>query len=186
MAADLAAPAQLGGRPTTYTPDLGATICERIMEGESLTTICAGEDLPSKGQVLRWLAQQPEFRVLYRQARLMACELLADELIGIADDALGDFVLNAAGLPVFDGQHVQRSRLRVDTRKWLLTKMLPRAYGARIEAPLLPGQPEPGEPTGAGGEPILLARQLTPQQRRAVSQALAAKFTIEQDMATNG
>ena len=33
----------------------------------------------------------------------------------------------------FDGEHVQRARLRIDSRKWLMSKMAPKKYGDRIE-----------------------------------------------------
>ena len=32
-----------------------------------------------------------------------------------------------------NGEHIQRSRVRIDTRKWLLSKMLPKVYGDKAE-----------------------------------------------------
>jgi hypothetical protein len=188
MEADPAPPAP-GGRPSTYTAQQGETICDRILEGESLRTICGAEGMPSRGMVLRWIAAEPEFRMLYRQARLMAAELLADDVVDIADDSGGDYVTrerpDGSTYLAFDGENVQRSRLRIETRFKILGKMLPRAYGARTETPLLPGQAAPGEPAGANGEPITLVRTLTPEQRRAVAMALAARFALEQETASS-
>ena len=63
--------------------------------------------------------------------------MYADQILEIADDASRDWVTkkNADGstYQVFDGEHVQRARLRIDSRKWLMSKMAPKKYGDRIE-----------------------------------------------------
>lgn len=60
---------------------------------------------------------------------------MADELVEIADDGTNDYVereVDGGVRVVFDGEHFQRSRLRVDTRKWVLSKVLPKIYGDKI------------------------------------------------------
>ena len=104
------------GRPSLYTPELGALICERIAVGQSLRAIEAEEGMPAKTTILRWLSQDPVFRDLYARAKEAATDALAEELIDIADDT---------------GGQTDRDRLRVDTRKWLLAKLQPRKYGER-------------------------------------------------------
>ena len=168
-------PAPAGfGRPTTYDADLAMGICERIMEGESLSRICQDEHMPSRGQVLRWLGANPEFRVLYRQARVLAAELLADELIAIADDATHDFRTNDRGDQVLDREAVLRSKLRVDARKWVLAKLLPRTYGGGEDA-----APEAAAPGEAPMDQPSRALALTPLQRQAVARALAMRYRLE-------
>lgn len=59
---------------------------------------------------------------------------MADELLEIADDGTNDWMEridgDGAGVGwVLNGEHVQRSRVRIDTRKWLLSKMAPKRYG---------------------------------------------------------
>ena len=56
----------------------------------------------------------------------------ADDLDEIARDRRGDFVVNEEGKLVPDMEHIMRSRLRIDTRKWLLGKVLPRVYGDKV------------------------------------------------------
>jgi Bacteriophage Sf6, terminase small subunit-like len=77
------------------------------------------------------------FKAQYARAREVGYHKLADELLDIADDATNDFVerQNREGdtVKVFDAEHVQRSRLRVEARKWLLSKALPKVYGDKLE-----------------------------------------------------
>ena len=60
---------------------------------------------------------------------------MADEMLEIADDGSNDWMLRKDGdkeFYVLNGEHVQRSRLRLDTRKWLLSKALPKVYGDKL------------------------------------------------------
>jgi hypothetical protein len=62
---------------------------------------------------------------------------MADELIDIADDGRNDWMARPGNATIgyeLNGEHVQRSRLRSDTRKWLLSKCLPKVYGDKINA----------------------------------------------------
>lgn len=177
MEAEPAPPGPGKGRPTTFDPDLGRRVCERIIEGESLRRITAEDGMPSRGMLMRWLAANPEFRMEYRQARLLAAELMADELLDLADDASRDWIEDSKGDLKLDREAVLRSRLRIETRQYLLGKLLPRTYGARIEAPLLPAEPGADAPPG---EAPTINRLLTEQQRDAVGRALAAKFALEE------
>jgi hypothetical protein len=64
-------------------------------------------------------------------------ERWADEIVTIADDASGDYVeqANKEGEVerVFDPEAVQRARLRIDTRKFLMSKLAPRVYGDKLD-----------------------------------------------------
>ena len=63
--------------------------------------------------------------------------LLFDEIIEIADDDQNDYIEQT--LPSGDiiekvnSEHIQRSRLRVDARKWVLSKMNPKKYGEKLD-----------------------------------------------------
>lgn len=129
------------GRPTDYTPELGSEICLRLASGESLRSICRDAGMPDKGTVLKWLFLEkfPEFNDQYARARRVQAELYAEEVIGIADDGTNDYMekLDDEGNPngkQVNGEHIQRSRLRVDTRKWVACKLLPKVYGDKVEA----------------------------------------------------
>jgi len=127
------------GRPTDYTPELAVEICSRLATGESLRSICRDDHMPNKTTVFKWLFENkfPEFNDQYAQARAMQAETMAEEMLDIADDGTNDWMErfdsegNATGYQL-NGEHVQRSKLRIDTRKWAASKLLPKRYGDRI------------------------------------------------------
>lgn len=110
-------------------------ICDRLADGESLRTICADVDMPNKGTVMRWLASSKALSDQYARAREMQADALFDEVLDIADDARNDWMEsrgdNDAGW-VANGEHIQRSRLRIDARKWMAGKLRPKVYGERL------------------------------------------------------
>lgn len=116
-----------------YSQEKADAICERLAGGLSLRKACEAEGGPDPSTVLRWLEQAPEFAQQYAQARARGYQLLADQIIDISDDAEGDIVDTEHG-PKVDAERVARSKLRVDSRKWMLSKMLPKVYGEKIEA----------------------------------------------------
>jgi len=127
------------GRPTKYPKQVNDEILHRIVAGESLNRILKDEHLPSISSVFDWLTDESksEFLDKYNQAKELQAEYYADELIDIADDASNDYVekVMASGevVQVVNSEHIQRSRLRVDTRKWIASKLLPKRYGDKQE-----------------------------------------------------
>ena len=120
------------GRPTTYNLEIATQICEHLAEGRSLRSFCALESTPNKATVMRWLRDHEEFRDQYARAREDQAECLADETIDIADDGTNDYVLRKRGdedIEVVNNDHITRSRLRIDTRKWFAGKVRPKKYG---------------------------------------------------------
>tara|TARA_Y100001949_G_scaffold176236_1_gene188543 strand:- start:44850 stop:45308 length:459 start_codon:yes stop_codon:yes gene_type:complete len=125
-------------RPSDYTSELAEAICLRLAEGESLRSICRDDAMPDKATVLRWIARHDLFRDQYVRAKEQGAEALAEEMFEIADDGSNDWMeqLDNEGAAVgykLNGEHVQRSKLRIDTRKWYLSKILPKKYGDRIQ-----------------------------------------------------
>lgn len=119
-----------GGRPTKYKPSTAKAICLRLMCGESLKSICRRKLYPSHVTVLAWTIKYPEFLNQYTQARELQQELLYDELFEIADDSSNDMVDIDGGKKV-DHEHINRSRLRIDTRKWVMERMAAKKYGSK-------------------------------------------------------
>lgn len=109
-------------------PSVQEEICRRVMEGESVRSICSDEQMPAKSTVFAWLAQDVNFRQAYVLAKQILAEQYAEEIISISDDSTGDYVETDRGMEV-DRENVQRSRLRVDSRKWLAGKLAPKRYG---------------------------------------------------------
>lgn len=129
-----------GGRPSTFTEAEGDAICERLAVGESLRAICRDDAMPAMSTVFKWLTQQPQFAEQYARAREEQAEALADEIVGIADEA--DVTTKIDGEDVrlaLDATAVARNRLRVDSRKWVASKLKPKKYGDRQ---ILAGDPD--------------------------------------------
>jgi transposase-like protein len=121
------------GRPSEYTPEIAAAICERIVAGESVNRICRDEDMPDKSTVYRWLARHEDFSDKYVRAKAQQADMMSEELLEIADDGTNDTYVDEDGLPRTNHDVIARSKLRVDARKWLMSKLLPKKYGDKLE-----------------------------------------------------
>lgn len=113
------------------------TICERIADGESLRSICSDADMPSNSAVMKWLAAKPAFVEQYARARAMQADAIFDEILDIADDGRNDWMekRDEEGGNLGwkeNGEAMQRSRLRIDARKWMAGKMAPKKYGDKV------------------------------------------------------
>jgi hypothetical protein len=137
------------GRPSTYSQEIGDEVCRRLAGGESLRAICRDEGMPACSAVRQWALDNREgFAAQYAQAREEQYLAIADELLEIADDGRNDWMQRTGnderGGWELNGEHIQRSRVRIDTRKWLLSKMLPKVYGDKTEVAV----------TGPNGGPV--------------------------------
>lgn len=124
------------GRPSLYSEELAMDICKRIMSGESLRSICKDEAMPNRQTIFNWLADSDHpFFGQYARARDIQMDLFIDEIIDISDDGSNDFieVMTKNGVKIMvDHDHIQRSKLRIDTRKWIASKLKPKKYGDKI------------------------------------------------------
>jgi hypothetical protein len=125
------------GRPTEYTDEIGETICDRIVDGESLRTICADAGMPDEATVLGWVSSHREFRDQYEIARDLAVEALLDETIDIIDDPGGYLVervqANGKVVVVWDRKQLPRCRLRTEVRMWVVDQLPPLKWEERLE-----------------------------------------------------
>lgn len=125
------------GRPSDYTPELADRICAALADGRSLRGVCEAEDMPDKSTVFRWLRTNEGFRDQYARAKVESADSHADDMIDIADDARNDWmkVQNKGDQEAYilNGEHVARTRLRIDTRKWLTSKLNAKKYGDKID-----------------------------------------------------
>lgn len=135
-------------RPSDYSPEIAETICTRLSLGESLRQVCADDGMPDKATVFRWLHRHAEFRDQYARAREALSEHWAEEIIEIADDSRGDTFVDDDGNERTNHEVVARSRLRVDSRKWLMSKLAPKKYGDKVTQ----------EHVGEGGGPVRIER----------------------------
>lgn len=121
------------GRPTDYSEEIALSICERMVNGESLRSICRDSDMPDLSTVFRWKDKHPEFREQYAHAREMQAEVLAEEIVEIADTPMIGVrkKITPRGPELVEGDMVERAKLRIDARKWAASKILPKRYGDR-------------------------------------------------------
>lgn len=123
------------GRPTDYTPALAEEICDAIAsDSKGLRRLCKEHGhWPVKANIYKWLKKHPEFRDLYAQAKQHQIEALIDEILEIADDTSNDTIIKVDDdgneKRVCNNEWINRSRLRIDSRKWLAAKLAPRLYG---------------------------------------------------------
>lgn len=103
-------------------------ICQRLMLGESVRRICRDDHMPVQSTVFQWLVSNDRFRAAYELAKRLLAETLSEEILDISDDGSSDFTEGESG-KTFNPEHVQRSKLRVDSRKWLAAKLAPKRYG---------------------------------------------------------
>lgn len=124
------------GRPSTYNLEVVTELCRRIATSErSIAKICREDnDMPSYSSIWNWLndPDKQEFMDLYARAKEDQVEFMADHMLEIADDSTGDTTVTENGI-VENREFVNRSRLRVDTRKWLLSKLKPKKYGDKLD-----------------------------------------------------
>jgi hypothetical protein len=155
---------------TTYTPELGELICERIAEGQSLRQIALHPGMPTVSTMMRWAAlgdagdkRYTDFSEQYVRAMAARADYMGEQIIDIADDSTGDTFVDDDGNERVNFDNIQRSKLRIETHKWLMGKMKPKKYGDKIT----------NEHIGPNGGPIQ-TQDLTvsPKEAKAISQAL--------------
>lgn len=117
-------------RPSGYTEEIGELVCAYIVEGLSLRRIAAMDGMPALQTMFNWMSRHPTFMERYARAKEAQMDAFAEEIVDIADDGTNDWMedKDSPGWRV-NGEHIQRSRLRVDSRKWLMAKMRPKKYG---------------------------------------------------------
>lgn len=115
------------GRPSVFTQDLADRICAELADGRSMRSVCREDWCPSMQTVFRWLREKDSFREQYTRAKEEAADAMIEEMSEIADE-----------MPAYtpegkiDPSDVNNRRLRIDTRKWLASKLKPKKYGERV------------------------------------------------------
>lgn len=170
------------GRPSGYTEELGDEICEEIAFTDmGLEHLCRSfAHWPTPRTIHRWIESNASFRQKYTRARELQAEYMAEQIVSIADDGTNDTQVDEDGKTIVNHDHIARARLRVEARKWVASKLLPKKYGDRTTT----------EITGANGGAIKLEAQRTinlenideeslQQLEQALRLALESKTTDE-------
>lgn len=126
------------GRPTQYNEQIAAEIIKRLMLGETLPRICADGHMPSRTTVMRWASEdRAGFSDRYMRAREMQRDAWVDDIVDIADDSTRDHrkreIADGNSAIIFDKDNVERSKLRIASRQWLMAVGGPQKYGQKVE-----------------------------------------------------
>ena len=98
-----------------------------------------------KSTFLGWVKPEGKLADQYASAREAMIHAIAEEVLQISDSEPVTIV-DQHGISRYDSAAVQHQRLRVDSRKWLLSKMMPKVYGDKTTQ----------EVTGANGGPLTI------------------------------
>lgn len=121
-----------GKSPYPERDAIMAQVCDLMAQGQSVRAICkANPDFPREYTIRQW-GMAPEFATQYARAREAMLDFWADEIVDIADDTSRDTIETEKG-EIPNTEWINRSRLRVDSRKWIMSKLSPRKFGDRIE-----------------------------------------------------
>lgn len=114
-------------------------IIGRIANGEPLRAILRSDErFPSHTWFYKWLEVDAELKAMFQAARDAGFDVIAEDCLEIADDARNDWMERQGedgqgeGFQL-NGEHIQRSKLRIETRLKLLAKWDPRRYGEKID-----------------------------------------------------
>lgn len=115
------------GRPSIYTQELANTICAELAIGKSLRTVLKEDGMPSMSTVFNWLSSNRKFLEQYEKAKAESADALVEDMLYIAEDK--PVFIDEKGVEKIDSAGIARNRLRVDTRKWVASKLKPKKYG---------------------------------------------------------
>lgn len=113
--------------PKSVPPEVFEKICEEIASGETVLAICKQPGMPDRKMVYQAIAASEDYYNKYLRARESQMIQWEEEIVHIACDNSLDRKDDGR----FDHDHINRSRLKVDTLKWILSKRLPKLYGER-------------------------------------------------------
>jgi hypothetical protein len=139
------------GRPTLYNDDVGQKVCKCIIEGYTLRQIGELPKMPGKSTIISWLSIHKEFQDQYARAHETRALVMADEVLEISDDSTNDWVerenKDGQRTLVLNEDHLQRVRLRVETRKWWMGKANSK-YAQQMRHSNDPDNPMPEQTVG--------------------------------------
>lgn len=137
-----------------WTPELEDAICTAIaINPKGLEHILkANQDFPqSQDTIYAHRRESKEFAEKYTRAKAEQVLILADQIVDIADDNSSDMIETEDG-PRLNREHVERVKIRIDTRKWLASKLAPKIFGDNAKLALT-------NPEG-DGPPVFMVRSV--------------------------
>ena len=121
---------------TVYDPEKVAVILKRMSAGESQDPVCKSVGI-GPTTFREWVLDDVDgLSVKYARAKELQLQVWADEIKDLSDACrLGVKTVTSAkdGTTVTEADMVERAKLQIDSRKWLLSKLVPKKYGDRQE-----------------------------------------------------
>jgi hypothetical protein len=108
-------------------------IIQEIEDGKALRTILKYSGMPSSSTFYIWIEEDEKKSKRYAHACEVRADIIFEDILSIADESENDVKRDKDGKEITNKEMVLRSRLRVDARKWYLSKLSPKKYGDKIE-----------------------------------------------------
>ena len=134
-----------------------------IENGKALRNILKEDEMPSTQTFYRWIDEDEEKSKQYARACEVRADAIFDEIIDIADDTSQD-TISKGDAEVQNSEWISRSRLRVDARKWIASKLNPKKYGDKTDI------------TTNGKNINSTILNLTPEQKKALDEELNSDY----------
>ncbi len=127
------------GRPSIFTQELFDKMILRVTDGESVRSVCRDDEMPCLSTFINWISQNSELMAQYDKATDIRAETIFEEALEIADTVLMGEKVKTSGegdtlkTETQTGDMVERAKLKVDTRKWFLSKLKPKRFGDKLD-----------------------------------------------------
>jgi len=121
-----------------FSQELFNEICDKIaVSNNGLVKILGSDErYPSHPIFYSWIKINEENISRYACAREAQADFLVDEILEISDDTSQDTITISNGeydKEVENREWINRSKLKVDSRKWIASKFRPTKYGDKLD-----------------------------------------------------
>lgn len=121
-----------------YSKEQKETILNEIFllianDGLALRNILKRDNMPSVETFYKWINEDKEKAIQYARATEIRADKIFDEILTISDSTEDDIIIDENGNPITNHNVINRDRLRIDSRKWVLSKMQPKKYGDKLD-----------------------------------------------------
>lgn len=104
-------------------------VLDSVASGKSVHAACKTAGV-SSATFKRWISEDAELKARFEAARAEGIEQMASEILEIADTE-PNLIADEKGAR-YDSAHINWHKLRISSRQWLLSKLVPNQYGDRL------------------------------------------------------
>ena len=115
-----------------FSQEIVAAVCAEIARGKKLVDVCEMDGMPSRPAFYKWMKTHPGVVDMYARAREERADLIADEILEIADAPIEEPEDEDVAAKVKFRQSLEQRRQMIDARKWAAAKLNPKVYGDRV------------------------------------------------------